>query len=110
MEYSIFLSLHESQLQKSGVPEKLWTSLHKKLVGEIYDAGNYVGLFRVEDEDENDDEKDQNESKEEVRKSHVLIISIVALLYISVCVMCIVMKPNYQSVLPLLPSSIPSLR
>ena len=81
MEYSFFLSLHESQLQKSGVPEKLWTSLHKKLIGEIYDAGNYVGLFRVEDEEEN-----EKESNEEVRKSHVLVISIVALPYISACV------------------------
>ena len=66
MEYSAFVSLHETQLKNSGIPSELWPSLHKKLVGEIYDAGEYVGLFRVEEEEEEGAEEDseENENKE----------------------------------------------
>jgi len=64
MEYEEFVALHETQLKSSGIPGTLWSCLHKKLVNETYDAGEYVGLFRVEDDDEEDDENDLPEGGE----------------------------------------------
>ena len=66
MEYEEFVALHETQLKSSGIPGTLWSCLHKKLVNETYDAGEYVGLFRVEDDDEEDDENDLSEGGESV--------------------------------------------
>ena len=67
MDYPQFVTLHESQLKKAGIGTELWPSLYAKLVGEVYDAGNYVGLFRVEDE-EDEEEEDEKEEEEEDEK------------------------------------------
>ena len=65
MEFNDFLALHESQLKSAGIPPNLWPHLHTKLVGEIFDAGQFVGLFRVED-DEEEEEEEEGENDGEV--------------------------------------------
>lgn len=37
--FESFISLHKSQLEASGVPEKFYQSLFKKISEEIFDAG-----------------------------------------------------------------------
>ncbi|KAK7485192.1 hypothetical protein BaRGS_00023602 [Batillaria attramentaria] len=46
-----FINLHRPQLESSGVPEHLWTTVHRKLSEQVYDAGQYVTEVQEEFED-----------------------------------------------------------
>ena len=48
-DYDQFLALHELQLKQSNVPEHFWKSVHRKLSGEIYDAGSAFTMYQTSD-------------------------------------------------------------
>ncbi|XP_073238294.1 tubulin--tyrosine ligase-like protein 12 [Porites lutea] len=49
VEYSQFLAVHKGQLIMADIPEQYWTTLHKKLKNEIYDAGSYFTMAADEE-------------------------------------------------------------
>ncbi|PIO34010.1 hypothetical protein AB205_0100030 [Aquarana catesbeiana] len=54
--YSQFVVLHQAALNSSGVPPVYWKSLHRKLEGEIFDAGEWFGIMQVEEMEEEDED------------------------------------------------------
>jgi len=50
--FKLFVSRHKNQLESGGVPPHLWQTLHKKLSGSIFDAGDAFALLQVEYENE----------------------------------------------------------
>ncbi|KAA3673371.1 tubulin--tyrosine ligase-like protein 12 [Paragonimus westermani] len=61
LDFAAFLLLHEYQLRSCDIPGHLWRRLHEKLLDEVYDAGQFMVLNRVEfesDEEQNDEEGD----------------------------------------------------
>ncbi|XP_028673574.1 tubulin--tyrosine ligase-like protein 12 [Erpetoichthys calabaricus] len=57
-----FLVQHETALRSSAVPQIFWKSLHYKLINEVFDAGQFFGIMRTEEADD-DDEQPQLEEK-----------------------------------------------
>ncbi|KAM4748472.1 tubulin--tyrosine ligase-like protein 12 [Rhinophrynus dorsalis] len=67
-DYSQFVSLHQAALISSGVPPLYWPSLHRKLHGEVFDAGEMFGIMQVEEAEEEEDEEDRIEMEIEQQK------------------------------------------
>lgn len=55
-KYKLFESMHKHQLQMSGVPEKFWYTLFKKLDTTTFDAGSVFSIFLIEYEENKSDE------------------------------------------------------
>lgn len=58
--YEVFVQLHKSQLESSGVPQHFWQPLYRKVVKEEFDAGNVFSLVQLDYEDEERGEYDPN--------------------------------------------------
>ncbi|KAM4677075.1 tubulin--tyrosine ligase-like protein 12 [Discoglossus pictus] len=67
---SRFVSLHRAALSTSGIPELYWRSLHRKLEGEIFDAGEMFGIMQVEEAEEEEDEEIEAVQLEQQKKSN----------------------------------------
>lgn len=59
-EFAVFVALHAAALRSCGLPELYWRSLHRKIVGEIYDAGEVFGIMQYQDEEEEEEEEEKN--------------------------------------------------
>lgn len=46
--YELFELLHRPQLESSGIPAHFWSSLYRKLLGEVFDAGNVLSLVQLD--------------------------------------------------------------
>ncbi|XP_070579884.1 tubulin--tyrosine ligase-like protein 12 isoform X2 [Ptychodera flava] len=55
-----FLSCHQVQLEKAGVPHVFWKSLFLKLKNEVYDAGRMFMMVQAIAEEELEDNKDND--------------------------------------------------
>ncbi|CAN2387258.1 Tubulin--tyrosine ligase-like protein 12 [Pristimantis euphronides] len=66
--FSQFVALHQAALLASGVPKLYWESLHRKLEGEIFDAGEMFGIMQVEEADEEEEEEESVEIEREFKK------------------------------------------
>lgn len=47
-----FVHLNDAQLKASGVPERYWRTLYKKLYGQVFDANNAFAIFNIDYEDQ----------------------------------------------------------
>ncbi|KAG8438638.1 hypothetical protein GDO86_004993 [Hymenochirus boettgeri] len=63
--FSGFLSVHQAALTASGVPQLYWAALHRKLQGEIFDAGEIFGVMLVEEAEEGDGGMEDEKSKKQ---------------------------------------------
>ncbi|XP_053318735.1 tubulin--tyrosine ligase-like protein 12 [Spea bombifrons] len=66
-DYSQFVALHRAALTASGVPPIYWESLHRKLRGEIFDAGETFGIMQVEEAEEEEEEEEEEEDHKKKR-------------------------------------------
>uniref|UniRef100_A0A8C5MRD1 Tubulin tyrosine ligase like 12 n=1 Tax=Leptobrachium leishanense TaxID=445787 RepID=A0A8C5MRD1_9ANUR len=53
--FSQFVALHRAALTASRVPDIYWRSLHRKLEGEVFDAGEVFGIMEVEEAEEEEE-------------------------------------------------------
>uniref|UniRef100_A0A665WYX6 Tubulin tyrosine ligase-like family, member 12 n=2 Tax=Echeneis naucrates TaxID=173247 RepID=A0A665WYX6_ECHNA len=65
-EFGAFVAFHAGALRSSGVPQIYWRSLHRKITGEVYDAGEVFGIMhiQVEEEEDNGENEEEKKSKE----------------------------------------------
>ncbi|KAM9313185.1 tubulin--tyrosine ligase-like protein 12 [Gastrophryne carolinensis] len=63
-----FVALHQAALGASGVPRLYWENLHRKLEGEIFDAGEIFGIMQVEEAEEGDEDEGISEIETEEKK------------------------------------------
>ncbi|XP_069580337.1 tubulin--tyrosine ligase-like protein 12 isoform X1 [Brachyistius frenatus] len=63
-EFSGFVALHGAALRSSGVPQLCWRSLHHKITGEIYDAGDVFGIMQLQQKEEEGNGEDQQRKKD----------------------------------------------
>ncbi|GFO03608.1 tubulin--tyrosine ligase-like protein 12, partial [Plakobranchus ocellatus] len=47
MDYEEFVQIHQHQLLNSSIPQLYWSTLHKKLSDEVYDAGSIFQMQQV---------------------------------------------------------------
>ncbi|XP_066446461.1 tubulin--tyrosine ligase-like protein 12 [Eleutherodactylus coqui] len=66
--FSQFVALYQPALLASGVPRLYWQSLHRKLEGEIFDAGEMFGIMQVEEVEEEEEEEQRLEIERELKK------------------------------------------
>ncbi|XP_051166610.1 tubulin--tyrosine ligase-like protein 12 [Leptopilina boulardi] len=50
--FKSFLTIHQPQLESSGVPKYFWSTIHEKLKNQIFDAGDAFQLARISYEDD----------------------------------------------------------
>ncbi|XP_029901989.1 tubulin--tyrosine ligase-like protein 12 [Myripristis murdjan] len=53
-EFSAFVALHGAALLASKIPQTYWRSLQRKIVNEVYDAGEVFGIMQHQHQDEQD--------------------------------------------------------
>ncbi|XP_068134259.1 tubulin--tyrosine ligase-like protein 12 [Hyperolius riggenbachi] len=66
--YAQFEALHRGALTASGVPKLFWESVHRKLDGEVFDAGEMFGIMQVEEVEEEEEEEGSMEIEREQKK------------------------------------------